>query len=243
MSATIYSLTIPLPPYVQFLPSLSHFSLFHVSTSVSRPSRPSRISPSLSPSIWRYEASRIRSRPDPLSQTGFSMASTCKACIVVPPLPPPLISSLPSSHPLLPRGSSPPSQKSFLPRALALTRPRDYSSQYAGARAGAVQTHARAGRHACVHTRPRYPISLPLGHRNPPRRARRSAFEARASRPDCHFDPERDCSSGSQRVQFIPRERSHPGERVETKEKRKEKEKNKREKGEKRRTGEKREGR
>lgn len=90
------------------------------------------------------------------------MASTCKSCIVV--------------HPLHSLGRHP-SQKSFL-LPHTDTRPRrDYSSQYAGARAD-TRAEERS-RHACVHTGRDIPISFPLGHRNPPPRAGETGREGR----------------------------------------------------------------
>ena len=92
MSATIYSLIPPL--YVQSLPSLSLslslFSRFRVSTSVSRPSRPSRISIPLSVDMTiRGIANSFEAWPFKPDRLFYGLH--LQSCIVVPPRP--LVSS------------------------------------------------------------------------------------------------------------------------------------------------------
>lgn len=125
----IHPLSFPPPSPLSRAPH-SHL---HPSVSTATPYA-SRISVP-TPSIRRYEASRIRPRPDPLSQTGLFYGLHLQKLYC-------------SVHPLHSLGRHP-SQKSFL-LPHTDTRPRrDYSSQYAGARA---DTEERS-RHTRVYTR------------------------------------------------------------------------------------------
>lgn len=162
--------------------------LIHISTPVSRQRPPTSRITVPTPSIRRYEASRIRPRPDPLSQTGlfYGLHLQKLYCSTLPPLP-----------------RSPPFAKEFFAPAHRHTAtPRLFLSIR-----GCTRRHARGGEkqtHACVHTGRDIPISSRSGTEIHPQERERPGGERecfRSSRLSARLSfRSRKRVSGSQRV-------------------------------------------
>lgn len=160
------------------------FSLFHISTPQSRD--PRLVSPSRSVDMT-IRGIANSSEAWPFKPDRLFYGLHLQSCIVV------------RSHPRLPSPTRPPTlaarrhpRKRVFCLVLSHSHGRAIIPLNTRVHARAVCRHRRDAADTRVYTRPRYPISFRSGTETQPPGEERSAFEARASRPDCHFDPERD---------------------------------------------------